>query len=315
MKPLLKIQFTDFWSGFDPFTNYFNRILSENYNLQISNNPDVLFFSCFGKDYLNYNCYKIFYTAENKKTDFTACDYSISFENTKNPRQFFLPYFGFKVFEFKYLEELKCTPNIHQASLILEKKNKFCAMVVSNGKAKDRLVFFKKLNLLKQVDSGGRYMNTIDRPIADKHEFIKNYKFIISYENESYPNYLTEKVLDALRVYSIPIYWGDPIISDFINPNRIINRMDFKTDEECIERILQIDNNDTLYKSIISQPIFEQNIPEFLNESRLKEFLHSAINSRESRKPVSRTHMKDIHLLKLKLYRVQRKINFLISNN
>ena len=71
--------------------------------------------------------------------------------------------------------------------------------------------FFVKLSKYKQVDSGGRTLNNIGGPVEDKMEFIKDYRFVISFENAEYPGYTTEKIIQPMFVDSIPIYWGNPL--------------------------------------------------------------------------------------------------------
>lgn len=61
----IKINFTDFWPGFDKTNNYFYNLLKEEFDIELSNHPDYLFFSIFGNEHQRYNCKKIFYTGEN----------------------------------------------------------------------------------------------------------------------------------------------------------------------------------------------------------------------------------------------------------
>ena len=55
-------------------------ILSEEFDIETSNNPDILIYSVFGNSHTRYNCKKVFYTGENVRPDYTQCDYSISFD-------------------------------------------------------------------------------------------------------------------------------------------------------------------------------------------------------------------------------------------
>ena len=52
----IKIDFSDFWGGFDKTDNYFYNLLKEEFDVEISNNPDYLFFSLFGQNHQRYNC-------------------------------------------------------------------------------------------------------------------------------------------------------------------------------------------------------------------------------------------------------------------
>jgi hypothetical protein len=102
-------------------------------------------------------------------------------------------------------------------------KQKFCCMVVSNAHAKERIRFFEQLSKYKKVDSGGRFLNNIGRSIDEKMEFIKDYRFVISFENSSSPGYTTEKLIEPMLVNSVPIYWGDPEVGRYFNTKIFVN--------------------------------------------------------------------------------------------
>lgn len=68
----IKIKFADFWFGKDEErvrNNYLFRLLDDNYSREITNNPDFLVYSSFGKESLKYGCLRIFYTGENVRPD------------------------------------------------------------------------------------------------------------------------------------------------------------------------------------------------------------------------------------------------------
>lgn len=54
------------------------------------------------------------------------------------------------------------------------------------------------------------------KPVDDKIEVMRGYKFALCFENGSYPGYVTEKVIDCLVAGVIPIYAGAPDIDDFL---------------------------------------------------------------------------------------------------
>ncbi len=57
------------------------QILNKHYKVNISNDPEYLFFSDRSSQNLDYeDCIKIFYTEENCEPDFNLCDYAISFQ-------------------------------------------------------------------------------------------------------------------------------------------------------------------------------------------------------------------------------------------
>ena len=72
---------------------------------------------------------------------------------------------------------------------------------------------FKRLEKYKFVHSGGELFNNSGENTENKSLFIRNSKFNIACENESYPGYTTEKILEAFLAGCIPVYWGNPEIA------------------------------------------------------------------------------------------------------
>ena len=42
----------------------------------------------------------------------------------------------------------------------------------------------------------------------NKLQTLRNYNFVIAFENSDYPGYITEKVIDAFKAGTVPLYWG-----------------------------------------------------------------------------------------------------------
>ena len=94
--------------------------------------------------------------------------------------------------------------------------------------------------------------------VKDKLEFQTKYKFCIAYENCSQEGYTTEKIFDAYRSNSIPIYYGSITITDDFNPQTFINAHDFNSIDSLINYIKKVDNDDDLYNSFMNKPIFSE---------------------------------------------------------
>lgn len=310
--PQLLINFSDFYPGFKKEENYFYNLLSKSFKLILSDEPEVLIYSCFGYDYLNHRCLRIFYTGENRISDFSACDYSISFEYLKNSKQYRLPCYSVRAFHFNFLPELKKGLTREEAAIEWERKSKFCCTVVSNGKSSVRNDFFHKLSLTKKVDSGGRYLNNIGGPVDDKFIFTREYKFVFAFENQQYPGYLTEKLMDAILVKAIPIFWGDPNVNQDFNPKRFLNYDDYPNEEALIADMLLIENDRERFISIISEPVFQsKKLPLHLEEEKLNSFLKNAILKTRETVPVAQTYKAKVHAIKLKLRKLIKKNPYL----
>ena len=80
MRRQIRIDFCDFWPGFDRFDNFFTRVLRERFDVKIVSDPDFLIHSCFGKLHRNFSGIRIYYTGENRRPDFCASDFVFSFD-------------------------------------------------------------------------------------------------------------------------------------------------------------------------------------------------------------------------------------------
>lgn len=267
----IKINFSDFWGGFNRTDNYFYNLLKEDFDIEISNNPDFLFFSLFGNQHQQLNCKKIFYTGENVAPPLGYCDYSFSFDYLDDSRNYRLPHY--LLYDGYY--DLQ-NPKSIEKNLA---KRKFCNFVVSNGNCEIRNSFFTKLSKYKKVDSGGRFMNNIGGPVQNKRQFQSEYKFTIAFENNAYrpehPGYTTEKIMEPMTVNSMPIYWGNPEIGKEFNTKSFVNYYDFKSEDDLIGYIIELDKNEDKYLEKLNQPWFtDNNIPNDNKIENIKSFLY-----------------------------------------
>ena len=65
---------------------------------------------------------------------------------------------------------------------------------------------------------GGNYGNNIGKSVKNKIEFLSSYKFSISMENSNGDGYLSEKIIESFIAGTIPIYYGDYMVDEYINP-------------------------------------------------------------------------------------------------
>lgn len=152
--------------------------------------------------------------------------------------------------------------NVDDAAKLLHEKVLFCNFLYSNSQAHpNRDKMFYKLSDYKQVDSIGRWLNNVgSHPqgwAGHQDECIQlksPYKFSIAFENATCPGYSSEKILTSLNAHTIPIYWGDPDIENYINPECFVNCNKYKTLDEAIEEVKKIDSDDDLWCKMISQP-------------------------------------------------------------
>ena len=303
----LKINFVDFWSTYIKTDNYFYNLLKQHYNLIIDENPDILFYSSFGKEYLNYTCTRIFYTGENRRPDFMACDFAFTFDFITSKKHFRLPLYSLFIDYYHMLPKLMHNKTRDEATKIWKQKTKFCCMVVSNPDCENRIDFFKNLSKIKQVDSGGKVLNNVGGRVPDKAEFIKDYKFVISFENSSQDGYTTEKILESIFQDCIPIYWGNKLVDKDFNTSRFVNYHQHSTEDEVIQKIIEIDENDELAIEMLMQPTFNPN--KITHEEEHELVLSKLISIIEAdKKPIAKQWYKYLHLINLYWIKIKKKL-------
>jgi hypothetical protein len=272
MKKEVRINFSDFYPGFEKTNNYFFKLLSSKYFVTIDEiTPDFLIYSCFGNDFLKFDCIRIFYSGENIIPDFNLCDYGIGFVHLSFEDRY-IRFPNFLTYRSKF-EKIKKEGNEN-----FPPERKFCNFIYSNPSADPiRDQFYYLLSKYKKVDSAGKHLNNTLLPVIthgwseDKLKFMKDYKFSIAFENSSLPGYTTEKIVDAFLSGTIPIYWGDPTVSNDFNPAAFINCHSFKNFEKVVDEVIKIDHDESLFKKMINQPIFLKE-PEYFNLGYLLSF-------------------------------------------
>ena len=130
---------------------------------------------------------------------------------------------------------------------------------------------------------GGQYNNNINKSISDKKVFLSSYKFSIAMENSEGDGYISEKIVDSFISGTIPIYYGDYMIEEYINPKSFILIKGEKDMFEKIEYIKKIDNDYNLYKSLLKEKVLINDNIKNENDKELKEFLYNIFKQDKSK--------------------------------
>lgn len=134
------------------------------------------------------------------------------------------------------------------------KKYDICMFISSPVNKSKRKQYLVELIKYIYIDSYGRFLNNkkiiTDFGYMDKLRTIRNYKFVIAFENAISKDYVTEKFFDPLIVGAVPIYLGAPNISNF-SPgiNSFINVDNYRSPKELAEDLKLICRDEELYKS------------------------------------------------------------------
>ena len=267
----IRIGYTD-WneSRAMEYINYLKDTFKDKYNFEIVDDPDYLLFSFYGNNHLNRkyrDSVKIAIYEEGFIPSFNEEDYIFGVAHI-----YYLDRYFRKSTLLTYLGNLKNEDfkKARNQALKGPKRNKFCGAILNHERNEDhfREKFVYELNKYKTIDLGGEINNTIGYNVTNKIEFFKSYKFSIAFEKNSGDGYATGHIIDSFLAGTIPIYYGDYLIDEYINPNCYIlvrNEIDLF---EKIEYIKEIDNNDELYKKFLMEDVL---IDEDIVKKRKKE--------------------------------------------
>jgi len=239
---------------------------------------DYIFHSIDSLDVLKYQGVRIFITGENVTPDFAVCDYALAFERDLDygDRNIWLPLI--RLYEKDY--RVLCQPR-PDPDHVLAQKTDFCAYVMSNTRdsAPEREQIFDLLCRYKKVNSGGAWRNNVGGRVKDKLAFQSRHKFVIAFENSSWPGYLTEKFAQAAAANAVPIYWGDPGIDEIFNPEAFINCHACRSLEEVVDLVREIDSDEERYRAMLAAPWFRNgHEPECLRAETYADFLANILD-------------------------------------
>ena len=123
-----------------------------------------------------------------------------------------------------------------------------CAFM--NNPEPTRLRAVEYLSKHGQVEVFGKISNT---PNTQKFPNAQGFKFVMCFENNLFPGYITEKLLDAYLCGAVPLYWGDLGKESHINRKAFINAKDFESLDDFAHYVGSL--SEIEYERIHSEPL------------------------------------------------------------
>ncbi|XP_049884227.1 alpha-(1,3)-fucosyltransferase B-like [Pectinophora gossypiella] len=144
--------------------------------------------------------------------------------------------------------------------------------------ATERDVYVKEIMKYIEVDSYGACLNNKNLPLqvefnhlngtdgylsllfdSEIFKFIARYKFMIAIENAVCNDYMSEKLWRVIEAGVVPIYYGSPLIRDWLPNNKsAILLEDFPTPELLSQHLHYLLNNDTAYEEYLEHKIHKR---------------------------------------------------------
>jgi hypothetical protein len=135
-------------------------------------------------------------------------------------------------------------------------------VIISNPRGKERTEFLNQLEKHFKVCYAGGYKNNIGGALKppynskEYHDFINQFKFIISMENSREDTYITEKLINGLLSNIIPVYWGSNKVHDYINKNRFLNLENISNTTEIIQKMIELQQNPCEWLKMVNNNVF-----------------------------------------------------------
>ena len=141
-------------------------------------------------------------------------------------------------------------PDLLSPRVVAHSRKKFACAFIGNPTAM-RLHAIEALSRVGQVDV---YGNSAGRPVASKVDVATDYRFVLCFENDLYPGYVTEKVFEAWATGAVPLWWGsDP--AGYVNGNAVMNAADFPSLADFAEAVAIVNSDSLLWSELAGMPI------------------------------------------------------------
>ena len=127
-----------------------------------------------------------------------------------------------------------------------------CAFI--NNPEPMRLRAIAELEKVGPVDVFGALTG---RVVPSKYAIASRYKFVLCFENDIYPGYVTEKPIEAWATGAVPIWWGDDA-AGYLNPDALINLNTVGSLEGMCDRVQALKDHRDEWEETASCPILRR---------------------------------------------------------
>lgn len=110
------------------------------------------------------------------------------------------------------------------------------------------------INALSRVGSVEVFGNSVGRPVPSKAAIAKDFRFVLCFENDLYPGYVTEKPFEAWATGAVPLWWGDDP-AGYVNEEAVVNAARFSSLSNFAESVAEIDADHAQWESKASARI------------------------------------------------------------
>ncbi len=115
-------------------------------------------------------------------------------------------------------------------------------------------VRMRAIDSLRKYGEVEVFGSAVGRPAAQKLAIAANFRFMLAFENDVYPGYVTEKPLEAYGCGAVPL-WRGLDSAQILNPQAMINAMDYESLSDFAEQVAFVDSNPNKMDAMVQQPL------------------------------------------------------------
>lgn len=198
----------------------------------------------------------IWLTPENQRPPAEGWDATLSFETDPWPSNAYLPFWQLNTDLFGYGDAgflgrpLLIDELTNPRDAVASSRPGFCCAVLRNPDPV-RMRAIQELSRIGEVDVFGPVTR---RPVPEKLSIFQRYRFVLCFENDLYPGYVTEKPFDAWTAGSVPLYWGLDARGD-LNGRALLNMATLGGFEGLLEEVRRLERDSDALNDVASQPL------------------------------------------------------------
>lgn len=299
----VSVNFYNMWGGFFPHDNLITNTLKLKYDVAVNvNNPDIVICQNtesvrahdITKEFVNKTKVIHWYVEASDRIgnpNYDECNFSITSCKFNHPNNIRIPLWSMYVdwFNNPYCKGRNQAYLISPSMLIADKqkkdKDKFCCILTNNDLGYRKIAYPKFINFAISkgllVESRGNFCQTMPKlngDEKDKIEFIRDFKFHLTFDNSDRSGWITEKLIHAFSESTIPIYWGGIDVEEEFNPHAFIHVRRFNTLDEVHQKVFDLYNDKNLFYEMQTQPCFNENkIPDYSKPEYILPFFERII--------------------------------------
>jgi hypothetical protein len=170
------------------------------------------------------------------------------------PNNITLPFFLFYLYQLDMTQSFMAPP-----TNVPPLPTQDVLVIISNAAGSVRNQFLDELDKHFKVSYAGQYKNNTGGPLTLNYgskefcDYVSNYKFIITMENNERHTLITEKIFHGLFAKTVPVYWGSPNIGTYINPKRFIHMKSVNDINATIEKMKEIASSESQWQSMVME--------------------------------------------------------------